>query len=353
MGLFDGVPGEAGRSGATADLAARFGVPVLLVLDVSGQSQSAAAEVAGFARFDPAVRVVGVVLNRVGSERHRRLAADAIARIRVPVLGAIPRAEMLALPERHLGLVQAREHGDLGPRLARLAEIVEKHCDIDAIVAAAQTWTAATSLAMAGRNLVPLAPPGQRIALAEDAAFSFIYPHLVAGWRRAGADIVRFSPLADQPPPDDCDVCWLPGGYPELHTGALAHADKFKAGLARFAATRRVHGECGGYMVLGAGLVDGIGTRHAMAGLLGHATSFAERKLHLGYRAARLMAPCAIGAAGARLRGHEFHHASLIELGNDAPLAEISDAQGRPVAEEGSRRGNVSGTFFHVIAGDS
>jgi cobyrinic acid a,c-diamide synthase len=106
-------------------------------------------------------------------------------------------------------------------------------------------------------------------------------------------------------------------------------------------------------MVLGAGLVDGIGTRHAMAGLLGHATSFAERKLHLGYRAARLMAPCAIGAAGARLRGHEFHHASLIELGNDAPLAEISDAQGRPVAEEGSRRGNVSGTFFHVIAGDS
>jgi cobyrinic acid a,c-diamide synthase len=177
-----------------------------------------------------------------------------------------------------------------------------------------------------------------------------VYPHLLADWKRAGAEIVAFSPLADQAPPDACDVCWLPGGYPELHAGVLADAHKFRAGLARFAATRRVHGECGGYMVLGEGLVDAAGTRHAMTGLLGHATSFAQRRLHLGYRATRLLAPCPIGAAGARLRGHEFHHASLVERGNDEPLAEISDAQARPVAETGSRRGNVSGTFFHVIA---
>jgi cobyrinic acid a,c-diamide synthase len=345
MGLFDGVPGEPGRSGAAADLAARWRIPVLMVLDVAGQSQSAAAVAAGFAHHHPAVRLAGVILNRVGSERHRVLVADAIARIGVPVLGAIPRDAALVLPERHLGLVQAQEHGDLAQRLARLADAMEQHCDVDAIC------TAATPL-MAGTHadVAALRPPGQRIALAGDAAFAFVYPHLLAAWRRAGAEILPFSPLADEGPPEHADVCWLPGGYPELHAGTLAAAQKFRRGLTHFAATRPVHGECGGYMVLGAGLVDADGTRHAMAGLLGHATSFAQRKLHLGYRAARLLAACPIGAASAHVRGHEFHHASLIERGADAPLVELRDAQGNPVAESGSRRGNVSGTFFHVIA---
>jgi cobyrinic acid a,c-diamide synthase len=352
MGLFDGVPGAAGRTGAAADLAGRFGVPVLLVLDVAAQAQSAAAVAAGFAAHDTAVRIAGVVLNRVASARHRALVADAMARLGVPVLGALPRDETLMLPERHLGLVQAQEHGDLMARLARLADAVERHCDVDAILAAAKTWMPATGAGMTAGDVIALAPPGQRIALAADAAFSFVYPHVLAGWRGAGAEIVTFSPLADEGPPDDCDVCWLPGGYPELHAGVLAGAQRFRAGLARFAATRPVHGECGGYMVLGAGLIDADGTRHAMAGLLGHATSFAQRRLHLGYRAARLLALCPIGAAGAQLRGHEFHHASLIERGPDAPLAEIGDAQGRPVRETGSRRGNVSGTFFHVIASE-
>jgi cobyrinic acid a,c-diamide synthase len=345
MGLFDGVPGEAGRTGAAADLAGRLGVPVLLVLDVFAQAQSAAAVVAGFGAYDPAVRIAGVVLNRVASEPHRAMVADAIVRLGVPVLGAMPHDATLTLPERHLGLVQAQEHGDLAARLARLADVIEQHCDIDAIIAAAGHLLPRT-----GEGAVALPPPGQRIALAADAAFSFVYPHLLVAWQRAGAEIVRFSPLADEAPPDDCDVCWLPGGYPELHASALAGAQRFRAGLARFAATRRVHGECGGYMVLGEGLVDADGTRHAMTGLLGHATSFAQRRLHLGYRAARLLASCPIGDAGARLRGHEFHQASLIERGNDAPLAAIVDALARPAAETGSRRGNVSGTFFHVIA---
>jgi cobyrinic acid a,c-diamide synthase len=350
MGLFDGVPGEPGRSGAAADLAARWGVPVLLVLDVAGQSQSAAAVAAGFANYDPAVRLAGVILNRVGSERHRTLVTEAIARLGLPVLGAMPRDASLVLPERHLGLVQAQEHGDLAERLARLADAVETHCDVDAICASAKAWMAGTSPGMTSGEVSALPPPGQRIALASDAAFSFVYPHLLAAWRGAGAEILTFSPLADAAPPDHCDVCWLPGGYPELHAGALAATQTFRVGLARFAATRPVHGECGGYMVLGEGLVDADGTRHAMTGLLGHATSFAQRRLHLGYRAARLLAACPIGAAGARVRGHEFHHASLIERGADAPLAELRDAQGQPVAESGSRRGNVSGTFFHVIA---
>jgi cobyrinic acid a,c-diamide synthase len=361
MGLFDGVPGETGRSGAAADLAARFGAPVLLVLDVSGQSQTAAAVVAGFATFDPRVRLGGVILNRVGSERHRALVTEAIARLGVPVLGALPRDETMVLPERHLGLVQASEHGDLAARLGRLAEAIEAHCDVDAIVNAArldgpvigERSDAVLRTAVPGDDggeRVVLRPPGQRIALASDAAFTFMYAHLVDGWRRAGAEIFAFSPLADEAPPEHCDVCWLPGGYPELHAGALAAAQRFRAGLVHFAATRPVHGECGGYMVLGEGLVDAGGTQHAMTGLLGHATSFAKRRLHLGYRAARLLATCPIGVAGAVVRGHEFHHASVIAPGRDEPLAATTDAQGRAVDVAGSRRGHVSGTFFHAIA---
>jgi cobyrinic acid a,c-diamide synthase len=345
MGLFDGVAGLPGRCGSTADLAARFRLPVLLVVDVSGQSQSAAAVVRGFAVHDPAVRIAGVVLNRVGSERHRMLVADAIAALDIPVLGAVPRDETLTLPERHLGLVQAQEHADLAARLDRLAQMAERCLDLDAVIASA----AAVRLAGAAMGS-PLPPPGQRIALACDEAFTFVYPHIVEGWVREGAQIVPFSPLADEAPPESCDCCWLPGGYPELYAGALAAAERFRAGLAQFAGTRPVHGECGGYMVLGEGLEDASGARHCMAGLLGHATSFADRKLHLGYREARLLCDGPLGPAGSIVRGHEFHYASLTATGNDAPFSDLADGQGRRLGPSGGRRGNVSGTFFHAIA---
>jgi cobyrinic acid a,c-diamide synthase len=346
MGLFDGVPGPAGRTGAAADLAARFRLPVLLVLDISGQSQTAAALVRGLAIHDPAVRIAGVVLNRVGSERHRLLVSDAIAALGVPILGAIARDANLALPERHLGLVQANEHPDLAKWIERLAAMAEQHIDIDRVVASGAPLARGAAKGCASA----LSPPGNRIALAADGAFSFIYPHVLDGWRRAGAEVVRFSPLADEPPPDDCDCCWLPGGYPELHAGTLAAASRFRAGLARFAATRPVHGECGGYMVLGEGLIDAAGARHAMTGLLGHSTSFADRRLHLGYREAELLAECPIGPARARVRGHEFHYASLLSETDDAPLAELRDGEGRPLGPSGGRRGCVTGTFFHAIA---
>jgi cobyrinic acid a,c-diamide synthase len=348
MGLFDGVPGVPGRSGAASDLAARFSLPVLLVLDVSGQSQSAAAVAAGFASFDPKVRVGGVVLNKLGSDRHRTLIADALKPLGIPVLGAIPRDDKMVLPERHLGLVQALEHPDLKEKLRYFAETAATHLDLDAIVA-----MAAPLPNLAAATAPILKPPGQRIALAADAAFSFIYSHVVNGWGRSGAEIVLFSPLRDEAPPDDCDVCWLPGGYPELHAGPLAAAQRFKEGLRDFAQTRPVHGECGGYMVLGEGLEDASGTRHAMAGVLSHVTSFAKRKLHLGYRQARLLADHPLGAKGDVVRGHEFHHASIIDKGTDEPFVEVTDAQGKPVLETGSRRGHVSGTFFHAIARES
>jgi cobyrinic acid a,c-diamide synthase len=189
-----------------------------------------------------------------------------------------------------------------------------------------------------------------RIALAQDEAFSFVYPHVLAGWRKQGAEIVPFSPLAGEAPPEDCDACWLPGGYPELHAGRLAAAERFRAGLAHFAKTRPVHGECGGYMVLGQSLEDAGGVTNRMAGLLGHATSFAKRKLHLGYREARLLADGPLGRSGSCLRGHEFHYAALVDPGNDEPLAELADGQGNRLGKSGGRRGHVTGTFFHAIA---
>ncbi len=346
MGLFDGVPAANGRDGSSASIAAQFRLPVILVLDVTAQSQSAAAVVRGFATHHPDVRIAGVVLNRVGSERHRKLITDAIAALNIPVVGSVPRNAAFALPERHLGLVQAGEHGDLARRINALADMAEKHLDLDAILALA----APIGSSSLHSNVPALPPPGQRIALASDAAFSFIYPHLIDGWRDAGAEIVRFSPLANEAPPENCDSCWLPGGYPELHAGALAAAITFRDGLAHFAQTRPVHGECGGYMVLGEGLEDADGHRHAMTGLLSHTTSFAKRKLHLGYREAKLFADSVIGSRGAIIRGHEFHYASLTDIGRDEPLVDLTNADGQPLPERGGRRGNVTGTFFHAIA---
>ena len=344
MGLFDGVAGPPGRTGAAADLAARLRLPVLLVLDVSGQSQTAAAIARGFAAHDPSVAICGVVLNRVGSERHRLGASAAIEAIGIPVLGALPRDPLLTLPERHLGLVQASEHPGLPTVLDRLADYAERQFDLDAILCHAAPLDGVATGAPG------LPPPGQRIALASDAAFSFVYAHLIEGWRAAGAEIVRFSPLADETPPDCCDVCWLPGGYPELHAAGLSAATTFMAGLARFAQTRPVHGECGGHMALGQGLEDASGHRHAMAGLLGHETSFARRKMNLGYREATLLADAPIGAAGTAVRGHEFHYSSTTTVGTDAPLVTLRDAVGRDLGNAGGRRGHVTGCFFHVIA---
>lgn len=344
MGLFDGTAtaGSSG-SGASADIAARMGWPVVLVLDVSGQAQSAAAVALGFCRFCPGVTVAGVILNRVASPRHERLIRDGMRAIGLPVFGSLPKAAEIGLPERHLGLVQAEEQPELHEALDRMADFVRAHVDLQALRQAAASGPTGPG------GPLPK-PPGQRIALARDTAFSFIYPHLLTGWRAEGAEIVPFSPLADQAPDAAADVVWLPGGYPELHAGKLAAAENFRSGLARFAQTRPVHGECGGYMVLGQGLVDARGTRHRMAGLLGLVTSYQHRKLHLGYRSARLLAAMPGFAPGQRLAGHEFHYSTILEQ-PDAALAEVCDATGTVQTETGSKCGLVSGSYFHLIAG--
>lgn len=346
MGLFDAVPGPEGHTGASADIAALLGWPVVLVIDVSGQAQSAAAIALGCMQYDRRIRIAGVILNKVASERHHRLVAQGMERIGLPVLGALPREASLILPERHLGLVQAGETADLHARLDALAEAVAAAVELDAVVAAGGPTVLPPSAA------APALPaPGRRIALARDAAFSFVYPHVEAGWLAAGAELVPFSPLSDEPPPQGCDACWLPGGYPELHAGRLAAAERFMTGLRDFAAAGKpVHGECGGYMVLGRTLVDAEGASHAMAGLLSVETSFAKRKMNLGYRRAVLEADGPLGRAGDALTGHEFHYATVIAQGEDPPLALVTDAHASAPTPAGSRRGSVTGSFFHAIA---
>lgn len=348
MGLFDGIPSEHGRSGSAAELARRYNIPVLLVLDVSGQSQTSAAIAHGFAKYDPEVRMAGVVLNKLGSERHRKLAGDAIEAVGLPVLGAVLRDPGLTLPERHLGLVQAHELADANAHIDRLSDVMEQALDLDRILALAPEL----SLTHEGQ-VTAIAPPGQRIALASDAAFSFLYPHLANQWRSAGAEIVAFSPLADEAPDLSCDICWLPGGYPELHAGQLAAANRFRDGMTAFAARKPVHGECGGFMTLGESLEDAQGTTHRMLGLLGHATSFAQRKMNLGYRRVTILENGPLGSAGAVLRGHEFHYARVIHPGDDAPFARIADGQGKEIGMSGGRRGHVTGAFFHAIAAEA
>ena len=346
MGLYDGTtrPGVSGR-GSSAEIAARFGWPVVLVLNVEAQAQSAAATALGFARHPDAPPMAGVILNNVAGARHEVMIREEMARLDLPVLAALPRRSDLTLPERHLGLVQAQEHGDLEATLARLAAFVADHADLPALVGAARSGPAPLAGAWP-------APPAQRIALARDAAFSFAYPHLLEGWHRAGAEVLPFSPLADQPPDPSADLVWLPGGYPELHAGRLAAAETFLSGLRRHAQAKPVHGECGGYMVLGEALVDAEGHSHRMAGLLGLVTSYQARRLHLGYRRATLVAPMPGHAPGAALRGHEFHYSSILAQ-PDAPLARVTDASDNPVPETGSTRGHVSGSFFHLIAAES
>ena len=340
MGLFDGP-------GSTADLAQATGWPVVLVASVKGQAASAAATVHGFNSFRPGLRLAGVIFNQVGGDKHERLLRGAVAPLGVPVLGALRRHAELALPDRHLGLVQAAEHPDLEAFLARAAAILAREVDVPALTALARPL-ALPRPPTSHRPGPP--PPGQRVAVARDVAVAFAYPWLLEAWRAAGVEILPFSPLAGEGPAESADAVYLPGGYPELHAGRLAGNDRFLGGLRAAAnAGKPVFGECGGYMVLGEGLVDAEGTRHAMAGLLGLECSFARRKLHLGYRRARLAADGPLGAAGTAFRGHEFHFATILEAGAATPLFLCEDAEGAALPPAGEIRGRVAGSFIHLI----
>ena len=353
MGLFDGamVPLGTERDGSTAALARLTGWPVVLVVNVKGQAGSAAAVVRGFATHDPRVRLAGVIFNNVGMGRHLDILKEATAAA-VPglrILGGIPKTPDLSVPERHLGLVQAHEHPDLPGFLDAAADLMEKHLDLDALAALAQPATLAS-----GPAAQPVPPLGQRIAVARDVAFAFTYPALLQGWRDAGAELTFFSPLADEAPDAGCDAIYLPGGYPELHAGRIAANATFLGGVRDAAATgKAIFGECGGYMTLGDALTDAGGTAHRMLGLLPVSTSFAKRRLHMGYRVATLAADSPLGAAGRRYRAHEFHYAAITAESEADRLFRVVDAAGEDRGAVGLMRGSVGGSFMHLIDRDT
>ena len=342
MGLFDGAPD--GR-GSAADLSRRTGWPVVLVVDASGMAASVAALVHGFVSYDPGVEVAGVIFNRTGSKRHGELLRRAMQPLGIPVFGCVTRSECLELPDRHLGLVQAREHPDLEGFLTRAAEQISREVDTEALLAA--TRPASFERLEDGYGLPVL---GQRIAVARDDAFAFCYPYVLDAWRRAGCELSFFSPIDDEPPTEDADAVYLPGGYPELHAARLADAGRFKAALKRCAERGAiVYGECGGYMVLGERLVDGDGVSHRMAGLLPVETSFESPRLNLGYREVALVGAGVFGRKGTRFRGHEFHFASVLAQSPATPLFRAFNAELEPLGDAGMQAGNVMGSFVHLM----
>lgn len=365
MGLFDGGHGGAG---STASLARVTGLPVLLVVGGHSLAQTAAAVAEGCARLAEGFSVMGAIVNQVASDRHADLVREGFDRTSVPLLGLVRRDPSIALPSRHLGLVQAEEHDDLAKKIRRAGELVAEGCDLDTIVEAAAptdspppcgegmgegSLRAKRSLRhpaprpspQGGGGLLP--PLGQRISVANDIAFAFSYSHLLIDWREQGAEISFFSPLADEAPAEDADAIFLPGGYPELHAARIGAAQNFRAGM--FSAEKRgalIYGECGGYMVLGESLIDAEGNPHRMLGLLPVSTSFEKRKLHLGYRR---LTPLGDLPWSAPLTAHEFHFASIIEEGDGDALFEATDASGQMLGPIGRRHGRVMGSFAHVI----
>ena len=350
MGLFDGASGNAGSSAALAEA---LDIPVILVMDIRHTAQTAAMIAAGIASLLPAGRIAGVILNHVASPRHLELVSEALAAHQISLFGSVPSRDGLALPSRHLGLVQAADFDNAGLEviLDHAADLIDEYCDLDAILDAAQGLPAAgkavDALPLPVTNPQAINPPAKTIAVANDAAFGFAYHHLLAGWQQQGAEIRPFSPLNDEKPADDADFIFLPGGYPELYLPTLSTNRQFLAGLNKAATTNiPIYGECGGYMVLGIGITDASGNRFDMAGLLDVETSFANKKRHLGYRKFTPVEPFFWDGP---FLGHEFHYTNVVSA-SGTPLFTAHDANEQPLGMAGLRKGSVAGSYLHIIA---
>ncbi|MCX4802373.1 cobyrinate a,c-diamide synthase [Streptomyces sp. NPDC058682] len=348
MGLYDGAAGR-GELASTAQVAKLLRAPVVLVVDASSQSRSVAALVHGFASFDPQVRLGGVILNKVGSDRHEVMLREALEEAGMPVLGVLRRAPQVATPSRHLGLVPVAErHTDALASVAALAAQVRAGCDLDALMALARTappldceaWSPAAALtrsrggtsaspAFEARDSGGSAPgngaapadlsgaPGRRpvVAVAGGAAFTFSYAEHTELLTAAGAEVVTFDPLRDEALPPGTSGLVIGGGFPEVYAPELSANEPLRAAVAAFAAAGGpVAAECAGLLYLGRSL-DG----KPMCGVLDADARMSER-LTLGYREAVAVSDSALAQAGTRLRGHEFHR-TVIEPGAGAAPA--------------------------------
>lgn len=344
MGLFDGLDGRT-ETGSTAEVAKSLGLPVMLVVDASAQVRSAAAVVLGAERLDPALDLAGVIVNRVGGDRHVRWLREAIAaHCRAPVVGALPWREAIRLPERHLGLVTARERAFSPELFDALAGLAERSIDLDACLALARSAVAPEP---------PPTPAARRVRLgvALDDAFQFYYPENLEALRAAGAEVVPWSPIEDARLPD-VDALYLGGGYPEVHAARLAANHAARAAIRGFVAEGRpVFAECGGLMYLAESLEDVEGRAHPMVGVLPVCVRMQPRRLTLGYREVRLEADTLLGPRGASLRGHEFH-ASHLAASPALPTAyRVADPTGDESWAEGYRVGSVLASYVHLHFG--
>lgn len=352
MGLFDGA---RDGFGTTADIARMTGWPIILVVDGRGIGHSVGAIIKGFNEFRKEITISGILLNRVTSPLHYRLLESGCREIGMEIMGAFPESPSLRLPHRHLGLVQADEHSDLEAFLQTGAKMAERYIDLERLLALAHPLVTPT----VPRSHAPFPPPAQHIAIANDVAFSFVYPIWFDAWRKAGAEISFFSPLADEAPSEYAEFIFLPGGYPELHSGRLAAATRFLQGL-RDGANRgaTIYGECGGYLALGRGLIDKKGERFELAGLLPLEGRF-QNVRHLGYRRIRLLANGFLGKHEENFRGHEFHYADELpqirrtSVNSVEPLFSVQPPchEGEHIQPSlvGMKIGRVMGSFLHLV----
>ncbi|MEV0246055.1 cobyrinate a,c-diamide synthase [Nocardia sp. NPDC050712] len=362
MGLFDGRIDEnhAGpvAEGSTAQVASLLGAPVILVVDARGHSQSLAALLHGFATFDSGIRLGGVILNRVGSERHDQVLRAACARVGLPVLGSLPRMAELEVPSRHLGLIPAVEHGTAATAaVAAMTDLVAAHVDLAAIAALARStvagpaWDPSEAVAPStsdGRGAdphVPVSQPassdGPVIAMAGGPAFTFGYAEHRELLSAAGARVATFDPLHDELPSGTAGLV-LPGGFPEEHAADLAANSRLLKSVRELAGLGLpMHAECAGLLYLTRSL-DG----HPMAGVLDVDAEFGPR-LTLGYRDAVALVDSVLWRAGERVRGHEFHRTRLISTGTDAAAWGWHGSRGERV-REGALVGNVHASYLHT-----
>ena len=345
MGLFDGSS-PLNEIGSTAELAKQLDAPVLLVIDGSAMARSAAAMVSGYAKFDPALRVAGVLFNRVGSDGHYKLLKAAVEQESdVVAVGYLRSDPAVTISDRHLGLVTAMEQGT-GELYGRLANAAEETIDLDRIEALARScreWPTALPQPVARRDARMV-----RIGVAQDLAFCFYYPDNLELLEAEGAELVRFSPMNDQVLPD-VDMLYLGGGYPELHGERLAGNIAMRMAIRQFAEQGgTIYAECGGMMYLTQAIRDFAGTSHEMVGLFSAEAVMKKPGLTLGYRTMELSHDCILGAAGTTARGHEFHYSLLVPSGLLDYACVLRDAGGFPKGQDGLSIGNVVGLYTHV-----
>ncbi len=348
MGLFDGKDGQT-ETGSSGEIAKLLKLPVILVLDAGKTARSIAAVVLGFELFDPELKLAGVILNRVASERHFRMLETAIkSSCKTPVLGCLPRSARVTIPERHLGL-QTAEEGETGADLEvlihTLAQLAEEHIDLSRLL----TLECGLDLANQRPQLHGERKDEIRIGVARDRAFSFYYEDNFDLLRQNGATLIPFSPMHDSSLPPALDALYLGGGYPELHSAAISHNQSMHASIREFAASGRpVYAECGGMIFLSQQLKTHDGVTYPMAGVLPLGVEMTGKLVGFGYVTLELTQDCLLGAAGTSIRGHSFHYSRITRQSEITTSYRVEYSLSGRVEDEGYAVGNVLASYVHL-----